>query len=781
MLEPGAKNLSLTMLLTPCIGRESEIDAAGTMLKRDDVRLLTLIGAGGVGKTRLALAIAQHMQHLFCDDCAYIFLDSIREPDEVIQALCQQLNIHAVERQQLLETLKAALKEKRMLLLLDNFEQVSSAAPLLLELLIACPQLKFLVTSRVTLHVRGAYELYISPLSLPDIQANYAPAELVQSASVRLFVQRVQTFQPDFQLNKINAAYVAKICVHLDGLPLALELAAARLRLFSPQALLERLEKRLPLLTNGSHDLPPRQKTLRDTLSWSYTLLDWQEQHLFRLLAVFQGGFTVEAAEQVCGAGQGIADLLTLLLEKSLLQQKESNNGERRLLMLETVREYAWECLTQHSAEEELACRAHANYYLTWVEMLESEREHMLSSVWYRCLTQELANVRAAWRWTIEQHETELTLRFGGALRAFWMADGSWLYEKEYHVLSQILLQRDAASVIPVLIWARALATAGILAFYQHAYDRCISFHEESLLLYRQQGDSLGAATVLNELGKMARLHGRRSEALTFLQESLSLYRAVGDRPGCARALLLLADVFSSQFQPDEALPLIRESFALCWELDDMRGCAAALNLQAQVFDVQGEPEQAQLLAEESLELYRGVGDAWELGNGFLEVARFALVRGEYTLAYQQAAEGLTITRETRNQEGSAWALCLMGHARLYQNEAVAGMGLLQESLKCYKELGNSKGVALLLQTFARLSFERRDYAQAQTYTEESLSVFIERDSRFAIVYGLEFLGKIVMAQGQPEWATLLLAAAQQHVRRLIFLRHQRTNLYTSS
>ncbi|BCL78647.1 hypothetical protein ccbrp13_11120 [Ktedonobacteria bacterium brp13] len=759
MTEPISKNLPLAMLLTPCIGRELEIEAAGELLRRDDVRLLTLIGTGGVGKTRLALAIVHHVQSLFSNGCACVFLDSIWDTDGVISAICQQLNIRAVEQQQLVETLKAALKEKRMLLLLDNFEQVISAAPLLLDLLIACPDLKLLVTSRIILRVRGEYELHIPPLSLSDVRGNCTPEELLQSAAVQLFVQRVQAFQPTFQFNGINARCIAEICMHLDGLPLAIELAAARIRLFSPQMLQERLEKRLPLLINGPQDLPFRQQTLRDTLAWSFTLLDSQEQRLFRLLAAFHDGFTIEAAERVCGTGKATADLLTLLLEKSLLQQKEPTSEDRRLFMLETIREYAQECLALNLKEEEMAHRAHANYYLTLVETMESKREHIEHSAWYTFFVQEQANVGAAWCWIVEQREMELTLRFCNALRAFWIANGIWLYEKEYHILAQILLEYDVARATPVLVLAKALVTTGILAFYQHDYDRCVSFYEESLQLCRKQGDSVGAATILNELGKVARLRGQRSDALAFLHESLAIYRTTGNRQGCAQALLLLADVASSQFHQDEALPLIQESLALFREVGDTRGCAAALGIQAQIFDFQGDQKRAQALAEESLVLYREVGDTWESGNALLEMAKFALIRCDYALAYRWAAESLTITREIRNREGSAWALCLMGHARLYLEEEIAGMALLQESLKCYHDLGNRKGVALLLLTFARRSFERGDYSMAQAYGSESLTIFIERDSRLAIIGGLEILGKIAAAQGHYKQATLLLAA----------------------
>ncbi|MBV9614067.1 MAG: tetratricopeptide repeat protein [Ktedonobacteraceae bacterium] len=754
-----SKNLPLAMLLTPCIGRELEIEAAIELLKRDDVRLLTLIGMGGVGKTRLALAILHDAQHLFLDGCIPIFLDSIRHPDEVIFLLCQQLNIHVTEQQTLLETLKATLQKKQVLLLLDNFEQVISAAPLLLEILLACPYLKLLVTSRIILHVRGEHELHVLSLSLPDLSVNCTPEELSQSAAVRLFVQRVQAFQPAFQLNRSNAPAVAEICARLDGLPLSIELAAASIRLFSPQELSKRLEKRLPMLINGPGDLPLRQQTVRNTLSWSYALLDEREQRLFRFLAVFQGGFTMEAVEVVCRTGSATVSLLTSLLEKCLLQQRGPTDEILRLSMLETVREYAQECLAQDREEEEMAYRAHANYYLALAEAAELELERSRREEWYKRLEREQANIEATWRWAVEHHEMEMTLRLAGALRRFWIASGSWLREKEYCFLIHIFKEHDTLSSIPVSVWTKALATAGTLAFYHHDYERCVVFYEESLRLCRSQEDSKGAAVALNELGRIARLHGHRPEALQFLKESLAFSRKVGDQQGSAEALLHLADVLCSQFKPDEALPLVQESVALFKEIGDMRGYAASLNMLADTYELRGERERALQLSQEALVQYREIGNIWEYGSAMLEVAKFALYFCAYELAYQQAAEGLAIVREIGNREGTAWAFCLMGHARIYQGEATAGLALLEESLLCYRELGNNKGIALLLLTFARLSFERGDYATAQLQAEECLTIFIERDSRRTIVGGLEILGKIALARRQYRRATLLLAA----------------------
>jgi predicted ATPase len=437
--EPGqATKHNLPAQLTPLIGREQEVAAACALLRQLEVRLLTLTGMGGVDKTCLGLQIATDLLKDFADGVCFVSLAPISDPELVIPAITKTLGLSETRDQPFVERLAAHLHEKNMLLFLDNFEQVIRAAPVLTELLGRCPSLKILVTSREVLRVHSEQEIPVLPLALPDLSHLPEPKAVSQNAAVALFLQRVHSVQPDFQITTANARAIAAICTHLDGLPLALELAAARLKLLSPQALLARLEHRLQVLTWGPRDVHTRQQTLRNTLQWSYDLLDAQEQRLFRRLAVFVGGCTLEAVEAVYKAlgdeVMHVLDRVSSLFDKSLVQRKSTQRDEEpRLVMLETIREYGLECLTM-SGELELTRRAHANYYLALAEEVDPKLEGPQQAVWLERLEREHVNLRAAMRWSLErgkdvqdtEDRRELALRFGAVLWGFWIIHSHW-------------------------------------------------------------------------------------------------------------------------------------------------------------------------------------------------------------------------------------------------------------------------------------------------------------------------------------------------------------------
>ncbi len=469
---------SLPTPLTRLIAREQEMLAAHQLLRRADVRLLTLVGPGGTGKTRLGLEVAATLADHFPDGVVFVNLVPLRDPGLLIPTIADALGVREQGGRTALERLKEALRARHVLLVLDNFEQIISAAVLVAELLSACPGLKALVTSRELLRVRGEQAFPVSPLSVPDVRYATSGERVSQYAAVQLFIERALAVRPDFAVTNQNAAAVAELCQRLDGLPLAIELAAARSTLFAPEALLARLGSRLKLLTGGSRDLPARQQTLRNTIAWSYDLLTDAEQKLFRRLTAFVGGRSMPAVEAVCAAGGDldldVVDGLSSLVDKSLLLHDVAT-GEPWFLMLETIWEYGLEQL-ERSGEAEATRRAHAGYYLQLVEQAEPHLWGAGQDQWLSRLEQEHDNLRAALAWYTTQDEgVEPALRMAGLLWRFWEMRGHWTEGQQW--LEQALSRRLQAS--PSVRWV-ALHGAGNLALARGEYARAMAYYEES-------------------------------------------------------------------------------------------------------------------------------------------------------------------------------------------------------------------------------------------------------------------------------------------------------------
>lgn len=464
----------------------------------------------------------------------------------------------------------------------DNFEQVVAAAPVLADLLASCPQLKILVTSRSVLHLRGEYEFPVPPLALPDLAHLPESENLVQYPAVALFLQRALAVKPDLAVTRANLRAIAEICARLDGLPLAIELAAVRIKLLPPQALLHRLERRLPLLTGGAQDLPLRQQTLRNAIAWSYYLLDVEQQQLFRRLGVFVGGCTLEAIESIYStfadqAGQ-VADAVASLIDKSLLQQAEQEGNEPRIVMLETIREYALECLLE-SEEEEMARQAHAANYLALAEESERELGGPRQAIWLQRLEREHDNLRAALDWSLKQggdeHGTErhmeIGLRLGGALRRFWQMHG---HLNEGQIFLQRALTASEGMVVPARARAKALIAAGTLASIQNDYDRVEAYCRQSLVLFRELGDQPGIALSLYLLSVVPWMKGDTITARSLTEEALALFREMDDKERIAWSLSTLGLLDTQEGKYASARTLYEESLAIHRELGDKRGIA---------------------------------------------------------------------------------------------------------------------------------------------------------------------------------------------------------------
>jgi predicted ATPase/class 3 adenylate cyclase/tRNA A-37 threonylcarbamoyl transferase component Bud32 len=464
---------NLSVQLNSLVGREQEVRQVSALLQRTDVRLVTLTGMGGIGKTRLGLQVATELLDVFADGTYFVSLVAITDPVMVIDTIAHLLGLehqHIGQRvpAEHMEYLKALLRDKHLLLLLDNFEQVLAAAPDLAELLIVCPHLKMLVTSRAVLHVQGEHEFPVPPLALPKRTQVAANDDLSHYAAVALFLERALAIKPDLAVTEANLQAIASICVHLDGLPLAIELAAARIKLFPPRALLQRMTHRLDVLTGGMQGVPARQQTLRHTIAWSYNLLDGEEQQLFRRLSVFAGSYTLEAVEALCSAfadeGGQILDGVASLIDNSLLLQIEQEGEEPRLVMLETIREYGLEVLAA-SGEEEMARQAHAAYYLALAEEAEPEYGGPQQVVWLERLEREHDNLRAALGWSVGSAEVEqrkeIALRLVGALVHFWAVRGH--ISEGYTWLERGLANSDT---VPSFVHINALSGAGWLSFH---------------------------------------------------------------------------------------------------------------------------------------------------------------------------------------------------------------------------------------------------------------------------------------------------------------------------
>src|SRR5712692_4788485 len=702
----------------PLLGREQDVAAICALLSRPEVRLMTLLGTGGDGKTRLSLEVATQMRDAFADGVCFVPLAPVGDPARVLGAIAQALGLWEAGDLPLEEQVRAALRDRHLLLLPDNFEHLLKAAPQLAALLASCSHLSMLVTSRAALHLSGEQEFLVPPLALPDLTHLPEPQALAQLASVRLFVLRAQAFQPAFELTAANARTIADICVRLDGLPLAIELAAARIKLLPPQALLVRLSQRLAVLTSGTQDAPVRQQTLRNTLQWSYDLLSAEEQRLFRQLSVFLRGWTLEAVEAVAKMslmiptlppqpeasranqsqekgrdGISVLDGVASLLDKSLLfQVGYEGQEEPRLIMLATVREFGLECLVAQG-EMEATRHAHADYYLELAQQAEKELGGAQQAAWLEQLEQAHENLRAALDWFLERGEATSALRLCSAIWWFWSVRGHVTEGRNF-------LERALAGSagVATVVRAKALNAAGMLALNQDDYDVGEAFCRESLALFRELGDKQGMALTLYRLGLLAWWKGQYPAARSLEEEALAFYRELGDKGGAADPLLILSRLALVQRNHAGARSLAEESLALFREVSDRWGIAYVLLHLARMIFAQGDSARAQPLVQECLKISRELGYKEGIAESLSLLGQIALHQGETALAHSLLAESQLLFREVGDRRGAARSLCLFANVITAQGDNARARGLYEESLALLRALGDTEYLALCLE-----------------------------------------------------------------------------------
>lgn len=704
---------NLPIQLTSFIGREREMVDIKRLL--DGARILTLTGAGGSGKTRLVLQVAADVLEEYPDGLWRVELAPLADASVVPHAVAITLGVREQPGRDAVETLVDHIGRKRLLLILDNAEHVlAPCAQVADSLLRRCPKLKILATSREGMGIAGEALYPVPPLSLPDPRQTLPVERIVQFEGIRLFVERAALVLPTFKVTERNAQAVIQICYRLDGLPLAIELAAARVKVLPAEQIASRLDDRFRLLAGGARTALPRHQTLRAAMDWSYELLSEHEQAVLRRLSVFAGGWSLEAAETVC-AGQGVEagdvfDLLSRLVDKSLVVVYEARE-EGRYRLLETVRQFGRDRLVE-SGEAETIRKRHRDLFLALAEEAEPRLRTAEQAYWLNRLDTEHDNLRAALEWSQGVSDAESGVRLAGALARFWAMRG----------------------------------------YMTEAHKRL-----EDFLALTQGNHTRARAKLLRAVGNITRQQGDLATARVHLEESVTLSRALGNRHGLAESLLALGSVHYRTGDYGAATALFKESLSISQTVGDDWGIGESLHLRGHVALDQGAHAQAHSLFEESVKTFRGTGNRYGLAHPLSDLGRMALQQGDYTSAHRIFEEDLAIFRELGSRTGIAMSLEDLGEVALAEGNYPLARARLKESLALHRDLGIKAAIASTLNALADAAVLQSDDVEAKLLLEEALALSQEAGSKKVIARSLRNLGRLVYRQGDHARAQALL------------------------
>lgn len=737
-----ARPNNLPVQLTNFIGREEEMKQVKDLLKQ--THLLTLTGSGGAGKTRLAMQVAADVIDDFANGVWFIELASLFEPDLLPQTIMKVFGLKEEPNRGLENTLFDYLKDKEILIILDNCEHLIDKCAFLAEKLLSIsPKLKIIVTSRELLHCSGEQTHRIASLDTPDPEDKLSPEKLSQYEAVRLFIERALAVNINFRVNKDNAPALAQICHQLDGIPLAIELAAARIKVLPLEKINERLDDRFKLLTGGKRTALPRQQTLRALIDWSFDLLSEEEKIIWRRLSVFTGGWTLEAAEEVCSDEKidkaEILEFLNQLTEKSIIIYNEE---KERFVMLETIRQYGKDKIREANEYEKISDK-HLRFYLELAEtrsrkLRGSETESML-----KVLDIEIGNLETGLKRSIEGNHNEEGLRFAAAMGMYWQIRG--YISDGIHWLESILLKNPETNNS---IYCKVICQMGNFARLKGDVDKARKLLDDSLQIRRKLGDKVGINDSLIRLGILEYDQGRYEQANELYEEGLGIYRELGNKFGIAVILNNLGNVYSNQGEYSKASALYEESLATRRETGDKIGIAICLNNLGIIAYEQGEYKKSTDLLQESLQLRHQIGNKEGIAITLMNLGNVAYYQGEYASASEFYNESLNISREIGDKSCIVDSLYDLGKVSLEQEDLEQASKLFMESLAISREIKAQSQIAVSLYGLGRIAFTQKEYEHAKKYYHESVAIYREAGNKKDIVLNILRLAEMHVSAG---------------------------------